>query len=323
MIELDSIRNTIKSDLDLVDGIISKQLGSDIPLIEEIAQYVFQCGGKRLRPILVILGARFFEEASKRYLDLAAVVELIHTATLLHDDVVDGSSIRRGKPTANVNFGNSVSVLVGDFIYSKSFQMMVDVGDLNVLRLLAHAAKIIAEGEVMQLNCAGNPNVSENRYYEVISRKTAALFEAAAQLGAVLTQRSEEEINAMATFGRHVGIAFQLIDDALDYGFSGHDIGKKIGDDLSEGKVTLPLIYILKNGTEKQRQLIKSAIVQRSGEFLTEVQEAISSSNAIQHTILAAKKEVEIAKNALAIFPKTFWYNTMIQFAELVISRTF
>lgn len=323
MIQLESIRNIVKPDLERVDELLMRQMGSEIPLIQKVSQYIFQGGGKRLRPLLVILGANLFNYQGEHHHLLASVVELIHTATLLHDDVVDQSVMRRGRETANTQFGNNASVLVGDFLYSRAFQMMVEVGNLQVFGVLAQAGKLISEGEVMQLSCSHDPFISETRYLEIISRKTAALFEAAAQLGAIITKRSSHEIATMASFGHHAGIAFQMIDDALDYGASNADIGKNIGDDLAEGKMTLPLIYIMKNGSETERQLIEQALKQKSTDQLEEIQKAIATTKAIEYTYESARRHVRKAKDALEYLPDSSWRQVLQQFADFAIARMY
>lgn len=321
--QLDAIRDYVKNDLEIVDRIIAEYLGTDITLIRQLGEHIFGSGGKRLRPTLVLLSAKAFAYQGDQHYLLAAIVELIHTATLLHDDVVDASSLRRGKKTANNIWGNEASVLVGDYLYSRSFQMMVKVGSMEILSVLADASNTIAEGEVLQLMNVHQPEVSEENYLKVICAKTAMLFEASAKLGALLCQRSAVEVTAMANYGKHIGIAFQLIDDALDYGSSNQDIGKNIGDDLAEGKPTLPLIYALKNGTTEQQDLIRYSIKNGSIENLTPLQEAIESTNAIAYTYDLAKNHIAIALENLNNIPPSPARNMLTQLAEFAIARQF
>src|SRR3954468_8955898 len=248
------------ADMREVDAVIQRRLASDVALIDQIAHYIISAGGKRIRPMLVLLfsGALGFAGAA-RY-ELAATVEFIHNATLLHDDVVDESALRRGRQTANALFGNAASVLVGDFVYSRAFQMMVTVGNMRVMQILADATNVIAEGEVLQLLNMHDPDVTEERYLQVIRSKTAKLFEAAAQLGALIAGAPNNAVDAAAEYGRSLGTAFQLIDDVLDYSGNADDIGKNVGDDLREGKPTLPLIYLMQHGTPEQHQLVRVCI---------------------------------------------------------------
>jgi octaprenyl-diphosphate synthase len=323
MSTLDSLREYVKPDLLSVNAIILESLGSEVPLIREITQYILDGGGKRLRPTLVILCAQLFDFKGTHHYELAAVVELIHTATLLHDDVVDHSDMRRGKATANQVFGNEASVLVGDFLYSRAFQLMVHVGHLPVLKVLAHSANVIAEGEVMQLTFSHNLALSEARYLETIQLKTAALFEAAAQVGGLICERSAQEITALGLYGRHLGIAFQLIDDALDYGSSSQDIGKNIGDDFAEGKVTLPLIYAMANAPFAQQEFLRSSIHKGSVECIPEVLKIFASVGAMEYTHALAKKHIQLAINALAIFPDSPAHDVLVEFAEFSVSRSY
>jgi len=237
-----------------VDAVIRQRLSSEVPLIEQIGEYIIGAGGKRLRPVILLLVARAFGYDGHRHHELAAVVEFIHTATLLHDDVVDESELRRGRETANAVFGNAASVLVGDFLYSRAFQMMVDAGSMRIMQILSDATNVIAEGEVLQLLNMHDPDVTIDRYLQVIRYKTAKLFEAAAQLGAVLAGADATLEEAAAEYGRRIGTAFQLIDDMLDYTASAEQMGKNAGDDLREGKPTLPLLHLMEHGTPEQRQ---------------------------------------------------------------------
>ena len=254
------ISDAIAADTDAVNRVIRRELHSEVPLVNQIADYIISAGGKRIRPTLVLLFANAWGYRGTEHHALAAIVEFIHTATLLHDDVVDESSMRRGRKTANALFGNAASVLVGDFLYSRSFQMMVAIRNMRVMQILADATNVIAEGEVLQLLNMHDPDVSEARYLQVIRSKTAKLFEAAAQLGALIAGASDEQVEAAAEYGRSLGTAFQLIDDVLDYSGNANDIGKNVGDDLREGKPTLPLIYLMQHGAPEQRELIRACI---------------------------------------------------------------
>jgi octaprenyl-diphosphate synthase len=250
IMNIDRIRELIATDMDNVDELIEKSLYSEINLIDQLGHHIINSGGKRLRPAIVLLSARAFSYEGEQHINLAAIIEFIHTATLLHDDVVDASLLRRGRETANQRWGNEASVLVGDFLYSRAFQMMVNAESMRIMHILSEATNTIAEGEVQQLINRQDPDTTQENYLKVIRHKTAKLFEAAAQLGAVISDRSEKEIAAMAAYGRHLGTAFQLIDDVLDYSSSAEELGKNIGDDLAEGKPTLPLLYAIWNGNE-------------------------------------------------------------------------
>jgi octaprenyl-diphosphate synthase len=251
------VLDAIAADMREVDRVLHESLDSDVVLVRQVADYLIGGGGKRLRPALLLMAAQACGYRGSHHYTLAAVVEMIHTATLLHDDVVDESELRRGKPTANARFSNAASVLVGDFLYSRSFQLMVTVGSMRVLEVLSTTTNVIAAGEVLQLMNSGNPDLSEAAYFEVIERKTAKLFEAAARLGAVIAEAPPEREDALSRYGTHLGTAFQLIDDVLDYAGDAETIGKNVGDDLREGKPTLPLIYLMENGTAEQRELVR------------------------------------------------------------------
>ncbi len=292
----------LTSDLAETDRVIRQRLASHVPLISNIADYIVGAGGKRLRPMLLLLFARAlgYRGAANQFL-LAAVVEFIHTATLLHDDVVDESSLRRGRQTANAAFGNAPSVLVGDFLYSRAFQMMVEVDDMRVMSVLADATNTIAEGEVLQLLNCNDPDTDEERYMQVIRYKTARLFEAAAQLGAILCRAPAEVEQAAAEYGRRLGTAFQLVDDVLDY--SGHidEIGKNVGDDLREGKPTLPLIHVMLNGTDDERALVRRAIEQGSTAEYEPIMSAIRRTGALDYTLDRARAEAQAARDAVSV----------------------
>lgn len=320
--DLSTIRQPVAEDSKAVDALILRRLQSDVVLINQIGHYIVNSGGKRLRPLSVLLAARACGYAGSRHIDLAAVVEFIHTATLLHDDVVDGSKLRRNQETANVVWGNDASVLVGDFLYSRAFEMMVDVGIMRVMDILSHATNRIAEGEVLQLLNARDPDTSEARYMEVIARKTATLFEAGIRLGAVLAECPRDIENAAAQYGLSLGIAFQLIDDALDYSLDNADLGKNVGDDLDEGKPTLPIIRAMQVGTTAQRDLLRAAIEHGGRDTIAAVVEVIASTDAISYTKELARDYVSRAKNALKILPESAATDSLVKMADFAVSRT-
>ena len=317
-----AIRELIADDLTAVDKVILKRLKSDVVLINQIGAHIVYSGGKRMRPLIVLLAARAFGYKGDDHIDLAAVVEFIHTATLLHDDVVDASDKRRNRDTANALWGNSASVLSGDFLYSRSFEMMVDVGILRVLDILSHASNQIAEGEVLQLLNCNNPETTEEEYMKVIYRKTATLFEAGAKLGVVLVDGTADEEAAMADYGRHLGTAFQLIDDVMDYSSSSEEMGKNVGDDLAEGKPTLPLIRAMEQGTPEQKKLIQDAIENGGLEQIDAVTEAIKSTDAIEYTAAAAEREADKAKAALEILPASPYRDALASLVDLSVKRS-
>ncbi|MEW8210519.1 MAG: polyprenyl synthetase family protein, partial [Candidatus Thiodiazotropha taylori] len=282
--DIKALRQLIADDMDAVDKLIIQQLKSDVVLINQIGAYIVHSGGKRLRPMIVLLAARACGYAGAMHINLAAIIEFIHTATLLHDDVVDGSDLRRNRETANAVWGNEASVLVGDFLYSRSFEMMVEVGQMPVMDILSHATNRIAEGEVLQLLNVHNPETSEAEYMEVIKRKTATLFEAGSRLGGVVAETSEQQQQALADYGLHLGIAFQLVDDALDYHSSNEEIGKNVGDDLAEGKPTLPLIQAMKKSDQQQHQRLAKIIENGGLDEIDFVLQAIHNSDAIAYT---------------------------------------
>jgi octaprenyl-diphosphate synthase len=321
-VALDQIQKLLTADMQAVDRVIRDQLHSDVVLIRQVAEYIIGGGGKRLRPALVLLSAGALGYSGTAHHALAAVVEFIHTATLLHDDVVDESALRRGQPTANTLFGNAASVLVGDFVYSRAFQMMVNVGDMRVLQVLADATNIIAEGEVLQLMNCRNADIEEEGYLQVIRYKTAKLFEAAGRLGAILAGAAPEVEQAMAAYGSHLGTAFQLIDDALDYSGEVGVIGKNIGDDLAEGKSTLPLIYVMRNGTAEEAALVRRAVSSGGLAELEGVLVAIRRSGALDYTRRQAEVEAEAARAALAVIPATQYRDSLIQLASFAVTRS-
>ncbi len=320
---IDAIRDFIAADMQAVDQVIRTHLHSDVLLIRQVAQYIIGGGGKRLRPALLILSAGVFGYQGKHQHELAAVIEFIHTATLLHDDVVDESALRRGRPTANSLFGNAASVLVGDFVYSRSFQMMVGIDNMRVLQVLADATNVIAEGEVLQLMNCRNPNIDEEGYLQVIRYKTAKLFEAATRLGAILGNASREAEDAIATYGIHLGTAFQLIDDVLDYSGDHTTTGKNVGDDLAEGKPTLPLIFAIKHGTAKQAALVRNAIEHGGRDELTAVLDAIRQTGAIAYAREQARTESRMACAALANLPDSKYRDYLLQLADFAVTRTY
>lgn len=320
--DMDSVRRLIADDMQQVDTIIQKRLYSEVELINQLGGYIVNSGGKRLRPILVLLGAGVFGYRGHLHIELAAIVEFIHTATLLHDDVVDASLLRRGQKTANQRWGNEASVLVGDFLYSRAFQMMVDVNSMRVMEIMSETTNIIAEGEVQQLINCHDPETTEERYLKVIHNKTAKLFEAASQMGAIIAGRPLDEEMAMATYGRHLGIAYQLIDDVLDYSGSSEELGKNIGDDLSEGKPTLPLLYAMHHGTETQSALIKDAIENGGIEKLDKIMEAIESTGAITYTARRAGEEAQRAIQALSDLPASEYRDALETLARFSVERT-
>ncbi len=319
--DLDAIRELISNDLAATDQLILDRLASDVVLINQVGHYIVGSGGKRLRPVIVLLAANALGYTGKHHIDLAAIVEFIHTATLLHDDVVDGSEQRRSRDTANAVWGNAASVLVGDFLYSRSFEMMVEVDDMRVMNILSTATNKIAEGEVLQLLNCHDPDVDEARYREVILRKTATLFEAGTRLAGVVTDADQTIDEALAAYGRHLGTAFQMIDDALDYGSSGVDIGKNIGDDLAEGKPTLPLIRAMQVGTPEVSALIREVIEEGGVDRVDEVIKAIQSTDAIEYTANLAREEARLAKEALEALPASAYRDALAAVADFSVDR--
>ncbi len=317
----------VADDMRKVDEVIGRRLESDVPLVREVAQYIVASGGKRLRPAVLLLAAGAVGYPGKSggssapLHDLAAVVEFIHTATLLHDDVVDESSLRRGRDTANASFGNAAAVLVGDFLYSRAFQMMVDIDDMRVMHVLAEATNTIAGGEVLQLMGSHDPEVDEARYLEVIRRKTAKLFEAAARLGAVLAREARFE-EQLAEYGRRVGTAFQLIDDVLDYSGDEATIGKSLGDDLAEGKPTLPLIRVMRTGTKQQAEVVRGAIVDGGREDFAAVLGAIRACGALDYARQAAQREADAAIKALEALPASECKRSLLELASFSVTRS-
>ena len=311
----------IASDMDAVNLVIIKQLYSDVPLIQQIAHYIINAGGKRIRPALVLLFAHAHHCQNTDHHRLATIVEFIHTATLLHDDVVDESSLRRGRQTANALFGNAASVLVGDFLYSRAFQMMVSIGNMRVMQILADATNVIAEGEVLQLLNMHDPDVTEQRYLQVIRSKTAKLFEAAAELGALIAGASDTDIEAAAEYGRSLGTAFQLIDDVLDYSGNAADIGKNVGDDLREGKPTLPLIHLMHNGTPAQRDLVRACIENGDEQHFGDILAAITTSGALDYTRRQAERAAQRAAGSIVGLPHGQFKESLLELCAFAVTR--
>lgn len=320
---LEDIHTLVAEDMRAVNALIQQRLSSDVVLINQVGGYIINSGGKRLRPMLVLLAARACGYRGSGHIALAAVIEFIHTATLLHDDVVDGSELRRGKDTANHVWGNEASVLVGDFLYSRAFEMMVEANEMEVMRILAHTTNVIAEGEVLQLLHCHDPDTTEQRYLEVIRCKTAKLFEAAAQLGAVLAHQPKEVQQALAAYGMHLGTAFQLVDDVLDYSAASAQLGKNVGDDLAEGKPTLPLIHALRTGTTEQKALLRRAVESGGREHIALVTAAIESTGAIAYTARSAKAEADKASAALAALPGSPYKDALMALAEFSANRSY
>jgi len=333
-----SFHKAVESDFSAVNELIITNLHSDVGLVENIGHYIVGSGGKRLRPVVVLLSALANGYRGKQHLTMAAVIEFIHTATLLHDDVVDVSALRRGRETANNQWGNAPSVLVGDFIYSRAFQMLVSVGDMPIMGVIADATNVISEGEVQQMSNAGNSAIDEATYYEVIYRKTAKLFEAAARIGAMLAAREggvvhgdaksrdtdssdTDSSDAMAAYGKHLGLAFQIADDVLDYQGDSEATGKNIGDDLAEGKMTLPLIHARDHLNEEQKQLICSAIKSKSAEHFESILAAVRQSSSLDYSTMQAQEQAELAKQSLAQLPESDLKTVLSDLADFAVSR--
>ncbi len=317
----DSVVALTRDDMQAVDRLISASLKSDVALVSQVSKYIVMSGGKRLRPVIVLLASRALGYEGDQHIRAAAIVEFIHTATLLHDDVVDSSARRRGQDSANMVFGNQASVLVGDFLYSRAFQMMVDIQSMRVMQILADATNTIAAGEVMQLMSVHDPDTTEESYRQVIYRKTARLFEAGAQIAAVLAERDQADENAMISYGQHLGTAFQLVDDALDFNASADELGKNLGDDLAEGKATLPLIYAMQEGTADEKALIRKAILDGGLDQLENIQAIIKSTGALQYTAARAQEAADSAIAALVEIPDSDYKQALITIADLSVQR--
>ena len=320
-LSLEDVARLAAPDMAAVDDLIRESLKSDVMLVSQVSEYIVTSGGKRLRPLVVLLAARALGYTGDGHVQAAAIIEFIHTATLLHDDVVDSSARRRGRDTANTVFGNQASVLVGDFLYSRAFQMMVQLGRMRVMQILADATNTIAAGEVMQLMNVRDADLSEASYRQVIYRKTARLFEAGAQIAAVLAGRHERDEDAMIRYGRNLGTAFQLVDDALDYGASPEELGKNLGDDLAEGKMTLPLIYAMEKADESARRTIRGAIEAGGLEHLAAIRAVIEATGALAYTAERAQQAADLAVAALAEVPESDYRRALVAIAEFAVRR--
>ena len=312
----------VKADFNQLNAMVIKNLDSRVPLVKEIADYLVDSGGKRLRPLLTLLTAKLFGYQGDEHIKLATVIEFLHTAMLLHDDVVDESDLRRGKKTANVKWGNAPSVLVGDFLHSRAFELMVEVGSMEVMAILSRATNIISEGEVQQLCHIKNPKTTENQYMEIITRKTATLFQAAAQSGAIIAGANKDEITAIGDYALHLGIAFQLMDDNLDYVGYSETLGKNVGDDFSEGKVTLPIIAAIRNASSEQANLIKEAVLKGGVEDLDIVVKLVREAGGLDYTEKVAAKEKRKALSCVNALPKSPYKDALEDLAEFSIKRT-
>jgi octaprenyl-diphosphate synthase len=320
--KIDQIRDLVQEDLEMLDATIRHRLSSDVALINQVAEYIIGGGGKRLRPLLVIISARACGYKGTHHIDVAAVIEFIHTATLLHDDVVDRSDLRRGKDTANSVFGNEASVLVGDFLYSRAFQMLTEIGEVRVMSVLARATNVIAEGEVLQLMNCHDPDTTEQRYLDVIRRKTAMLFEAGTRVAAILAGQEPDIEKSLTDYGMHLGVAFQLQDDVMDYSASAEQMGKNVGDDLAEGKPTLPLIHAMVHGTKEERLAIRRAIEEGGLEELDTVRSAIESTGGLEYTARLATEEADAAIAALDSLPDSTHRDALAALARIAVARS-
>ena len=319
----ESVKALVEDDLRRVDDVVRERLASDVVLVNQVSQYIVDSGGKRLRPLVVVVAARACGCSDLRHAEAAAIIEFIHTATLLHDDVVDNSKLRRGRDTANEVWGNEASVLVGDYVYSRSFEMMVSLGNMRIMDVMAHATNKIAEGEVLQLMNANDPDTTEERYFDVIYRKTAKLFESGTQVAAILAGVGPHLETSMARYGKHLGTAFQLVDDVLDYRSDQEQLGKNLGDDLAEGKPTLPLIYALRMGNEEQRRIIRASIEEGSTRDLERVTAAIESTGGLAYTARLARREAALAIDAISILPDSAYKQALRELADFSVERTY
>lgn len=316
-----SFHQVVARDFERVNQLIIDQLHSDVGLVENIGHYLVEAGGKRLRPLLVLLCTKALGCQDENRLALAAIIEFIHTATLLHDDVVDVSALRRGRPTANAQWGNAPSVLVGDFLYSRAFQMMVGIGDMRIMKILANTTNVISEGEVQQLVNARNPDISEADYYTVIHKKTAALFEGACQTAAVLAGADDQTQEQLRAYGYHLGLAFQLVDDALDYEGDAATLGKNVGDDLAEGKATLPLLRAMEQGNPNQKDIIRMAVREGSVGQLKEVLEIVHATHGSSYTMDAARQQATLAIARLDALPDSIYKSALTDLANFSVAR--
>ncbi len=320
--KIDQIRELVREDLEMLDATIRRRLSSDVALINQVAEYIISGGGKRLRPLLLIISARACGYQGTHHTDVAAVIEFIHTATLLHDDVVDRSDLRRGRDTANSVFGNEASVLVGDFLYSRAFQMLTEIGEVRVMSVLARATNVIAEGEVLQLMNCHDPDTTEQMYLDVIRRKTAMLFEAGTRVAAILAGQEPAIEKSLTDYGMHLGVAFQLQDDVMDYSASAEQMGKNVGDDLAEGKPTLPLIHAMTHGTEEERVVIRTAIEEGGLDELDTVRSAIESTGGLEYTARLATQEADAAIAALDSLPDSAHRDALATLARIAVARS-
>ncbi|MCH8504612.1 MAG: octaprenyl diphosphate synthase [Ectothiorhodospiraceae bacterium] len=320
---IDLIRAPVVQDMLAVDRLIQERLSSDVVLINQLGSYIVNSGGKRLRPLLVLLASRACGYQGQDHVQLAAVIEFIHTATLLHDDVVDGSDMRRGRETANNLWGNEASVLVGDFLYSRAFQMMVEVGSMPIMEVMARTTNTIAEGEVMQLLNVHDPDTTEQSYLNVIYNKTATLFEAAGRIGALLATQPLDVVDQLSDYGKHLGTAFQLVDEALDYSGQSEETGKNVGDDLAEGKPTMPLIHAMRNGTPEETALIRKAIEEGGREHIDAIMRAVENTGAIAYTRALAEQAVLKARINLDCLPESPFRQAMDDMASFSIERVY
>ncbi len=316
-------QQAVATDFDAVNQLIIRQLHSDVGLVENIGHYIVDAGGKRLRPLLVLLTSNCLGYTGRQHLDLAAIIEFIHTATLLHDDVVDVSDLRRGRPTANAQWGNAPSVLVGDFLYSRAFQMMVAIGDTDIMAILANTTNVVAEGEVQQLVNAKDPAVTEANYLTVVHKKTAALFESACETAAVLAGVDQAQRRAVTQYGYHLGVAFQLVDDVLDYQGDSEALGKNIGDDLAEGKPTLPLIYSMRHAAADDAQLVEQAIRNGGLDKMEQIVAIVTGCGALEYTSALAVDHVEKAKALLLQLPNNRHRTAMAELADFAAQRVY
>ena len=321
--DLKNIQALAHTDMTAVNELIYSQLQSDVALINQLGVYIVNAGGKRMRPMLTVLAARALNYQGANHIDIAAIIEFIHTATLLHDDVVDESNMRRGRETANALFGNSASVLVGDFLYTRSFQMMTKLNNMDIMDILSDATNIVAEGEVLQLMNCNDPNTTEESYMQVIYCKTAKLFEAATRLAAVVSGQDENITQAMQDYGKYLGTAFQLVDDIMDYTADAKEMGKNVGDDLAEGKPTLPLLYAMNHGNEAQKQLISDAIEHCNGmDNLDAILAAMEETGSLRYTQKIAEQEADKAINALAVIPDSEYKQALVALAHIAANRS-
>lgn len=313
----------LQADMADVDRVIRTRLHSEVALVRQVSEYIIHSGGKRLRPALVVLTAKALGYEGSAHHEMAAVVEFIHTATLLHDDVVDASDLRRGRETANALFGNAASVLVGDFLYSRAFQMMVSQHNMRVMEVLSEATNVIAEGEVLQLMNCNDPDIDEAAYLQVIRYKTAKLFDAAGRLGAIVNGADSQVEDALGAYGMHLGTAFQIIDDVLDYSGETDVIGKNVGDDLSEGKPTLPLLFAMKHGTPDETAMIRNAILEGDSSHFQQILGIVRRTGALEHAQRQARAEAELANGAIAFLPDSQYKDALLELPAFAVSREF